>query len=134
MPPIRSSAQNRCVPRPDGPPHVTPVWGVWIDASLYFDGLSGTRWSRNLSADPRATLHLESAEDVVIVEGLVHDMVTDSETGARIAAAWDAKYASLIPEPVTRGIYRLVAERARGWSHWELKDGTRWTPERSDQA
>src|SRR5579859_2049245 len=24
--------------RPDGRPHVTPLWGVWIDEALYLDG------------------------------------------------------------------------------------------------
>ena len=52
--------------RPDGRPHVTPVWGVWVDRELYFDGLPTTRWGRNLAANPQATVHLESADDVVI--------------------------------------------------------------------
>jgi Pyridoxamine 5'-phosphate oxidase len=113
--------------RRDGPPHLTPLWGVWMDAAFYFDGLAGTRWARNLATDPRATLHLESAEDVVIVEGVVHDVATDPDTAARITAAWDAKYGRLTPEP-TKGVYRLTAQRARGWSHSSLHDGTRWTP------
>ncbi len=33
--------------RPDGRPHATPVWGVWVDNTLYFGGGPDTRRSRN---------------------------------------------------------------------------------------
>ena len=36
--------------RPDGRPHVTPLWGVWLDGAFYFDGHPRTRWARNLAA------------------------------------------------------------------------------------
>ena len=31
----------------DGRPHVRPVWAVWIDGILYFDGHPATGWGRN---------------------------------------------------------------------------------------
>lgn len=112
--------------RPDGRPHVTPVWGVWVAGCLYFDGLPTTRWGRNLAANPAATVHLESGDDVMIVEGVVEDLTTDADLAARIVAAWAAKYGRLLPEPATRGIYRLRPHTARAWSSSALTDGTRW--------
>src|ERR687885_452744 len=39
--------------RPDGRPHVMPVWGVWHQRSLWFSSSRGSRKARNLAADPR---------------------------------------------------------------------------------
>lgn len=117
--------------RPDGRPHATPVWGVWVgDAAagemLYFDGAPTTRWARNLAANPAATIHLESGNDVVIVEGVVEDLVTDVETAARVVEAWTVKYGRLVPEPGSSGILRLRPRTVRAWSTSTLEDGTRW--------
>jgi hypothetical protein len=118
--------------RPDGRPHVTPLWGVWVDGALYFDGLPTTRWGRDplrrvpRAANPAATAHLESGDDVVIIEGIVEDLTTTPELAARIVATWYAKYGRLAPEPDTRGIFRLRPRTARAWSTSSLADGTRW--------
>lgn len=112
---------------PDGRPHVTPVWGVWVDGALFFDGSPATRWARNLVANPTISVHLESAEDVVILEGKAEDLpATDLARAERIVAAWDAKYGRLHPDPAGNGIFRLSPHRARGWSTSSLEDGTRW--------
>lgn len=111
----------------DGSPRVRPVWGVWVDGCFYFDGNPHTGWARNLARDPRVSIHLESAESVVIVEGLGEDVErTDEELGRKIAASWDAKYGRLVPDAAARGIFRLTPRRARGWSE-NLTDGTVWT-------
>jgi len=112
--------------RPDGRPHVTPLWGVWVDDLLYFDGIPTARWARNLAANPYASMHLESGDDVVIVEGVVEDLVTDAETGERVVRAWDEKYGRLHPEPAAQGLFRLRPRNVRAWSAASLVDGTRW--------
>lgn len=55
--------------RPDGRPHVVPRWGVWTDDAFWYDGSPGTVHVRNLRADPRMVLHLESGEHAVVLEG-----------------------------------------------------------------
>jgi len=112
--------------RPDGRPHVTPLWGVWIDNALYLDGYPTARWARNVARNPIASVNLESGADVVIVEGVIDDVVTNDELGQRIVTSWNAKYGRLAPEPSTRGIFRLRPLVARGWSQSNLSDGTRW--------
>ena len=112
--------------RLDGRPHVTRVWGVWVDEALYFDGLPTTRWARNLVVNPALSVHLDNGDDVVILEGTVDDLSTDPELDSRIVEAWDTKYGRLHPDPVGRGIFRLRPRTARAWSNESLEDGTRW--------
>lgn len=113
--------------RPDGRPHVTPVWGVWVDGALYIDGPPITTWGRNLKGNPAISVHLESASDVVILEGKIEDLTTDPELGSRIVDAWNAKYGRLHPDPAGDGILRLRPRTARAWSSESLEDGTRWS-------
>ena len=46
--------------RRDGRPHCIPVWGLWMDETLYFS--NGAQTARNLARDPRVSVHLESGE------------------------------------------------------------------------
>lgn len=113
--------------RPGGRPHVTPVWGVWLDGALYLDGSPATRWARNLAANPEMSVHLESAEDVVILEGVVEDLPRiEGYLAERIVEAWDTKYGRLHPDPAGSGMFRMLPRRGRGWSASSLQDGTRW--------
>lgn len=111
---------------PEGRPHATPVWGVWVDGALYIDGHPASRWARDLASNPTVVVHLESGDDVVIVEGTAEDLVTDSQLGTRIVDAWNAKYGRLAPEPVTSGLFCLRPHAVRAWSNPSLEDGTRW--------
>lgn len=114
--------------RPDGRPHVTPVWGVWVDEALYVNGFPKARWARNLAANPAVSFHLESGDEVVIVEGWAEDVVTEAEVGARIVAAWDAKYGRLHPDPAGDGIFRVRPRTVRAWTDAAtFSDATRWT-------
>lgn len=77
--------------RPDGRPHVMPVWGVWLDSVLYFGTDRASRKSRNLSGNPAVVVHLESADEAVIVEGVASAGV-DPEQLRRLDDAYLAKY------------------------------------------
>ena len=111
---------------PQAVPHATPVWGVFVDGDLYFSGLPTARWAKNLVANPKVSVHLESGDDVVIVDGDAADVTTTAELGARIVAEWLRKYGRLEPEPVEDGVFRVRPRTARAWSHELLDDGTRW--------
>ena len=114
--------------RPDGRPHVAPIWGVWLERALHFDGIPTARWARNMAANPSVTLHLESGTDVVILEGTGEDIasVSDQDLADRIVAAWDGKYGRLHPDPVANGLFRFRPLTARAWSQFP-DDATRWT-------
>jgi hypothetical protein len=110
---------------PQQRPHVTPIWGAWVAGALYFDGIPTARWARNLAANPATTIHLESGNEVVILEGLAEDVVTNAAVGKAIIDVWNTKYGRLLPEPDSDGIFRLRPQTARAWSQFP-HDATRW--------
>ncbi len=75
--------------RKDGRPHSIPVWGLWLDETLYFS--NGALTARNLQRDPRISVHLENGEDAVIIEGAVK-MASGKALIKRINAEYNQKY------------------------------------------
>src|SRR3954471_8763711 len=59
-----------CTTRADGRPHAAPVWGLWLDDALWFSTGRASLKARNLARDPRLVVHLESGDEVVILEGV----------------------------------------------------------------
>ncbi|MFI0798673.1 PPOX class probable F420-dependent enzyme [Amycolatopsis lurida] len=79
--------------RPDGRPHVMPVWAAWDGEALWFGSTHTSRKMRNLRADPRCTVTIDDALDPVVLDG-VADFVTDPEAIATFVETANAKYAS----------------------------------------
>ena len=76
---------------PSGAPHAAPVWGVVTGGTLYLYTERSTVKARNLAADPRVVIHLESGEDVLIVRGTAEDLGPPAQVPA-VVAALSAKY------------------------------------------
>jgi PPOX class probable F420-dependent enzyme len=76
---------------PSGAPHAAPVWGVVMNHTLYLYSERRTVKARNLAADPRVVVHLESAEDVVIVRGTAENLGTPAQV-PDVVTALSAKY------------------------------------------
>jgi PPOX class probable F420-dependent enzyme len=72
--------------RPDGRPHVMPVWAVWLDDAIWCSSAVGSRKVRNLRVRPACTITTEDGRRPAVVDG-VADIVTDPE---RIRAFLDA--------------------------------------------
>ena len=110
--------------RPDGRPHSTPVWGVWHDGAFYFGTDPSSRKGRNLARDPHAVVHLESGDDVVILEGVV-DQVDDPSVLEGVSEAYAAKYA--LPEGLGTSAMRLRPSVALAWREQDFPgSATRW--------
>lgn len=77
--------------RPDGRPHVMPMWGVWINDAFYFSTGKQSRKARNLEANPHCVICPENAEESVILEGLAEE-VYDAFLYREFADAYGAKY------------------------------------------
>ncbi len=96
----------------DSRPHAMPVWGIWLDGALLFSTGRASRKGRDLAANPQVVAHLESGDDVVLLEGVVEEVI-DTETLARFVELYDAKYAvrpdAADPENVTYGLRPLTA-------------------------
>jgi len=80
-----------CTTMPSGAPHAAPVWGVVTSGTLYLYSERRTVKARNLAADPRVVVHLESGEDVVIVRGTAEDLGTPAQV-PEVVVALSAKY------------------------------------------
>src|ERR1700726_1692100 len=56
--------------RPDGRPHLMPVWAVWFEDALGFSSSNGSRKATNLAADTRCTIATDDAAEPVVVDGV----------------------------------------------------------------
>ncbi len=65
--------------------------GVVVDDGLYFYTERDTVKARNLRADPRVVIHLESGDDVVIVRGTA-ELLGAPRDRPDLIAAFAAKY------------------------------------------
>jgi PPOX class probable F420-dependent enzyme len=77
--------------RRDGRPHAIPVWGLWLDGAVVFGTNRSSLKARNLARDPRVIVHLESGDEVVILEGVVEEIAAAERLRA-IERAYSAKY------------------------------------------
>ncbi|SRR5690554_2517206 len=117
--------------RPNGRPHASPVWAVWLDNHLYFDGSPETRRHRNLAANPNMVAHLESGSNVVIVEGEAHQVEKPPRAlTSRVAAAYRKKYTESGYAPTDDqwdegGLYEMKPRVALAWTQFPT-NCTRW--------
>jgi hypothetical protein len=113
--------------RADGRPHAMPVWGVWLDGALMFSTSRDSQKGRNLARQPYVVAHLESGDDVLILEGALAE-ATDPALLARYTDAYEAKY-SFRPDPSAPGdvVYLLRPERAMAWEERDfVNSAIRW--------
>jgi PPOX class probable F420-dependent enzyme len=108
-----------CTTRADGRPHAVPVWGVWADDAVWFGTSPDSAKGRNMARDPRVVVHLESGDEVVILEGEVE---LPADLPQTVADAYEKKYGHRVE--------RLLAFRphvAQTWTESDfVRNATRW--------
>ena len=126
-------AQSRnywiCTSRPDGRPHSIPVWGFWLDGALYFGTARSSRKGRNLAHNAAVSVHLESGDDVVIVEGYANEVRDgDRTTFKKLNSASRAKYKMpLTTIPGETVVYCVRPRVVLAWTEKEFpKNAARW--------
>ena len=103
-----------CTTRADGRPHAIPVWAVWVDGVLLFSTDPKSLKGRNLAARPEVVVHLESGDEVVILEGVAEQM--DPARLQAFADVYDAKYGYRIDtDNADFGLYQLDPGRVLAW-------------------
>ena len=109
--------------RRSGAGHSVPVWGIWHDDTFWFftnlDSLTG----RNLARDPRAQVHLESGDDVVMLFGEFASV----DPPQAILAGYQDKYGmdDFGDEPMP--VLRLTLEKVIAWREHDFPNSaTRW--------
>jgi hypothetical protein len=108
---------------PDGRPHAAPIWGIWRDGAFVFGTNPESRKGRNLAANPRVVVHLESGDEVVSLEGDVELVAADEA----FLDVYEAKYG--VRPPGGPGWYSLRPRRAHAWrEHDYPRSATRFDP------
>ena len=95
----------------DGRPHAAPVWGVWAEEAFFFSTDAASRKARNLHLNPQVVVHLESGDEVVILEGRA-EVVDDRSLQAQLDGIYFAKYAFHLEGGL---IYRVHVDNALAW-------------------
>jgi nitroimidazol reductase NimA-like FMN-containing flavoprotein (pyridoxamine 5'-phosphate oxidase superfamily) len=116
-----------CTTRPNGRPHAMPVWGLWLGEVFYFATDRQSRKGRNLRANSWMTMHLESGDDAVILEGRA-DELTDPLALDLVAEAYESKYQwRLDPRAADQVTYQLRPHTAFTWQEKDFPNtATRW--------
>jgi len=76
--------------RPDGRPHLVPLWFVWHAGKLYLCTAPGSIKSRNIRRNPHVALALEEGMNPVICEGTATALPAPWPAG--VVAVFQQKY------------------------------------------
>jgi nitroimidazol reductase NimA-like FMN-containing flavoprotein (pyridoxamine 5'-phosphate oxidase superfamily) len=117
-----------CTTRTDGRPHAAPVWGVWLENALYFGTDSQSTKAKNVAVNPAVAAHLESGDEVVIIEGQAEPITLTPELVARLDEVYLAKYNMKLSEAgEVAAILRLTPHTVLAWLETDFPNtATRW--------
>jgi len=113
-----------CVNSKSGP-HVVPLWGIWFEHRVHFDGGPKTRWAQNLKANGKIAVHLPSAEQVVVIEGRAMTL-EDNELSAEEWAVLDGLYQKKYAVKEGSPYWYVQPSKVIAWNGAGLQTMTRW--------
>jgi hypothetical protein len=110
--------------RSDGRPHVAPVWGLWHEGRFCFSTGEDSIKGQNLVQNPAVTVHLESGDEVVILEGNVNQ-VQEKTLLKNLDKDYEKKYGLAMQGPGL--IFQLNLQKAFAWREKDFPESaTRW--------
>src|ERR1700730_10640230 len=117
-----------CTCRPDGRSHSIPVWGFWLDGAFYFGTARASRKARNLAHNAAVSIHLDSGDDVVILEGTAVEVdLDDKSTLQPLDAASRAQYKMPLMATPEVVLYSVRPRVVLAWTENNFpKNATRW--------
>jgi Pyridoxamine 5'-phosphate oxidase len=77
--------------RPDGAPHLMPLFAAWANTSFFIASKDRARKSRNLEVEPRCVISTDTGDLHIIVEGTARH-VRDEATLRRAVDAFQTVY------------------------------------------
>jgi general stress protein 26 len=110
---------------PDSRPHVVPVWGIWLENRLHFEGSMETAGGKNVLNNPHIAVHLPSAEKVVLIEGTAH-IIQDDEIDDAMWNLLDSTFQSKYQVDKGSPYIYLKPKRVLAWDGEDLTTMTRW--------
>jgi len=112
----------------DGRVHATPVWGLWYDGAFHFSADPKSRKGRDLWTNPNIAVHLESGDDVVIIEGSAERIRLKGASLEEFAKSYERKYEFKVD--FANPDFAVYVVRPRAVYAWLEKDfpvsATRW--------
>jgi hypothetical protein len=121
-----------CTTRRDARPHAKPVWGLWQHGAFTFATNPQSVTGQNLQANPSVVVHLESGEQVAILEGRAEPLADRTEV-AEFTHGYEAKYGVRV-DPAHPGeleavtLYRVRPTVVLTWLEADFPESsTRWT-------
>ncbi len=109
-----------------GQPHAIPLWGIWQDRGLLFSTGRASRKAANLRRNPQAAVHLESGDEVVVIEGSVVPLSGDR--WKEYVARYQDKYGirPVLDEETLH--FHFVPRKGFAWQEAAFpSSATRWT-------
>jgi PPOX class probable F420-dependent enzyme len=117
--------------RPDGSPHVVPLWFVWRDEAVYVSCRRDSTTWRNIEHDPRVALSFHAGRRWdelagVVIYGRADPLAPEHPALRSILSAWFEKYRSMLVGEAFRhyaravetpGMLRVRPLRAASWDH-----------------
>jgi hypothetical protein len=100
--------------RPDGRPHLVPVWFVWVEGIFYVCTAPASVKARNLEHDARVVVSLEDGSNPLICEA--EASVVEQPWPEGVVTAFRSKYDWRIRREAE--YTRLLALRPRRWVAW----------------
>ena len=93
-----------------GYPSARPVWGLWDSPDLLFS--TGSIIAKNIARDAKVQVNLESADELVIVEGTAEGL--DAGAAEDWARRYNEKYHWDMPASA-EGVFRVKPRRVLAW-------------------
>jgi PPOX class probable F420-dependent enzyme len=75
--------------RPNGTPHLVPIWYVWLDDKAYLCTAQNSVKARNIAREPRVVFALQDGDDPIVIEA--HAQLLQ-EIPARVIDAFQEKF------------------------------------------
>jgi hypothetical protein len=128
--------------RPNGAPHVMPVFAAWANTSFFIASKDRARKSRNLEAEPRCVITTDTGDLHIIVEGIARHVRDDATLQQAVEAFqvvydWptridgnhlDADYGAPTSGGPPYEVYEVTPIKAFGFpTDGESTTPTRWT-------
>jgi hypothetical protein len=113
-----------------GRARVRPVDGTWFEGRIYVGGSPQTAWVRDLLANPNVSVHLDSTDGIVIVDGVAESGGggISGDTAERLADLLGARFPYGRPKAEDLAVQGSIAIRPRTAVAWRdfAKDPTRF--------
>ena len=75
--------------RPNGAPHLVPIWFVWVIGKIYLCTGANSVKVRNLLQNPQVSIALEDGAQPIVIEGLAHPV---DKTDRAVLSEFQRKY------------------------------------------